>query len=635
MATLFEQALQAHSNGDAKRAEKLCQRLLNENGSDKDALHLLGMLAAAAGDLSEALVRYRASLAADPNQPAVLFNLGNLQRRLTSDSQAIESYRSALTLHAGFVEAAVNLSSVLRERGEHEDAANVLVATSRVVRGNPKLANAQGLLRKDQGDYERAIMHYERALELAPDFADAEHNLAVVLRLDNRPMEAIEHYGRLLDRGINDYQLLHNVANAYSDLGEIEQASAGFMAALEQQPDYVHSHINLSTLRWEQGDAANYLNSFDTAFAAGYQTVPMQRAYLELLLRAERFDEIERFLASLEGVLDDAAHHNYLGRVAGRQSRWDEAVAEHKMAVSLDGASTTAPLTQVTGNPDEALNYSLDLVAAQLATGEWVAARDKLLQILADDSTHPLAVAYLSTVWRLQNDSRRTVLADYTNLVQEYWLPEPDEDGRADYLNGLITTLQALHTSQAAPLEQTLVSGTQTRGNLFGRETRELGVLQAMIKDAVTRYVLAMREHPASQFMRLPEEVNINASWSVSLSSSGYHTSHMHPLGAISGVYYVDIPAEIGAANGGGEAHAAAGCLTLGQPGIDVGVELDAEHSVVPKAGKLVLFPSFLWHGTQPFTSRHNRLTIAFDVAPRPQPNLDPSPLVGDAQVPG
>jgi predicted 2-oxoglutarate/Fe(II)-dependent dioxygenase YbiX len=33
---------------------------------------------------------------------------------------------------------------------------------------------------------------------------------------------------------------------------------------------------------------------------------------------------------------------------------------------------------------------------------------------------------------------------------------------------------------------------------------------------------------------------------------------------------------------------------------------------VEPKVGRLVLFPSFLWHGTRPFP-RGERMTIAFD----------------------
>jgi len=38
---------------------------------------------------------------------------------------------------------------------------------------------------------------------------------------------------------------------------------------------------------------------------------------------------------------------------------------------------------------------------------------------------------------------------------------------------------------------------------------------------------------------------------------------------------------------------------------------------VRPSVGKLVLFPSYFWHGTVPFTADRARLTVAFDVVPR------------------
>ena len=36
-----------------------------------------------------------------------------------------------------------------------------------------------------------------------------------------------------------------------------------------------------------------------------------------------------------------------------------------------------------------------------------------------------------------------------------------------------------------------------------------------------------------------------------------------------------------------------------------------------PKPGRLALFPSYMWHGTVPFTTDESRLTIAFDAVPK------------------
>ncbi|MDG1799917.1 MAG: putative 2OG-Fe(II) oxygenase [Luminiphilus sp.] len=38
--------------------------------------------------------------------------------------------------------------------------------------------------------------------------------------------------------------------------------------------------------------------------------------------------------------------------------------------------------------------------------------------------------------------------------------------------------------------------------------------------------------------------------------------------------------------------------------------------TIRPVVGSLVLFPSYLWHGTIPFTSDQSRISVAFDIIP-------------------
>ena len=40
------------------------------------------------------------------------------------------------------------------------------------------------------------------------------------------------------------------------------------------------------------------------------------------------------------------------------------------------------------------------------------------------------------------------------------------------------------------------------------------------------------------------------------------------------------------------------------------------DHFVRPEPGRLVLFPSYMWHGTAPFSGDEDRLTVAFDIMP-------------------
>ena len=83
----------------------------------------------------------------------------------------------------------------------------------------------------------------------------------------------------------------------------------------------------------------------------------------------------------------------------------------------------------------------------------------------------------------------------------------------------------------------------------------------------------------------------------------------MHQEGWISAVCYLELPAVVAA--GGRE-----GWLRFGRPGLVLPQDLPAEHWVRPEPGLVALFPSYIWHGTEPFSGNESRLTLAFDLVP-------------------
>jgi hypothetical protein len=83
----------------------------------------------------------------------------------------------------------------------------------------------------------------------------------------------------------------------------------------------------------------------------------------------------------------------------------------------------------------------------------------------------------------------------------------------------------------------------------------------------------------------------------------------VHPEGWISSAYYVAVPREVAGAND----HR--GWIQFGEPRWPT-PGVTAERFVEPKPGRLVLFPSCMWHGTVPFHEGEERLTIAFDAVP-------------------
>jgi uncharacterized protein (TIGR02466 family) len=223
------------------------------------------------------------------------------------------------------------------------------------------------------------------------------------------------------------------------------------------------------------------------------------------------------------------------------------------------------------------------------------------------------ALAYLGLCWRLLGDERDTLLNDYENMVRVYDVPVPQGFGSTAEFNARLNeVLGELHFATQHPPEQTLRGGTQTAGNLFVHRAPEIRALVEGLSACIADYIRRMPNDPQHPlFSRRSDKFAFATSWSVRLRRAGYHTMHMHPFGWISSAYYVDIPPEIEASD------AAGGGLKFGEPDIDLGEHGQAQRQIQPAVGRLVLFPSYMWHGTVPFDSDRARTTVAFDVLPR------------------
>jgi len=173
----------------------------------------------------------------------------------------------------------------------------------------------------------------------------------------------------------------------------------------------------------------------------------------------------------------------------------------------------------------------------------------------------------------------------------------------------LASELSRMHPNSGPYLRQSLRGGTQTSDNLFDCDNSLLAQLRARIENAVRQYISELREdddHPL--LCRRRAEFMFSGSWSSRLHDRGFHINHLHPGGWISSCYYVEVP-EVAS-----DLTAQQGWIKFGEPSFDVG--LKARRMIQPLPGRLILFPSYMWHGTVPFHDSGSRMTVAFDVIP-------------------
>ena len=100
--------------------------------------------------------------------------------------------------------------------------------------------------------------------------------------------------------------------------------------------------------------------------------------------------------------------------------------------------------------------------------------------------------------------------------------------------------------------------------------------------------------------------------WAIVIEAEGFQVPHIHPSGWLSGVYYVALP-EVVRSQGGQRA----GWIEFGEPYWDIAHSVQPElKAFQPEEGLLLMFPSYFYHRTLPFTSDQQRISISFDVVP-------------------
>lgn len=598
------QAALAHLNrNELAPAQSLLLYVLESQPENAQALQLLGVIRHHEGRGDEAEALYRRSLAADPGQPHVHHNLGNLLRAVGRVDDAVAAQQEAIRLKPNYVEAHLNLALALSDRGDHEAAVKACRAALRI---QPNYLFARQTLAAELNEVGRpkegeAIAR--QALALNPQnprqVAALENNLALSLRKQGRFQEALRlleaAQAKAPDMPAADY----NRANTLQELGRLEEAVDAYRLAVARDPINLLAHRDLNQLLYRLGDDENFLKSYDDAgmLFPEFEQLPLAKANM-LLLKDDLDGAREAYERASRQAPHSARPHDGLGLVLARQGALDEAIRAHELAVGL------AP-----GDAFAWRNFAETLLRA----GEAQRALAASERSLAIEPQNQGALAMWGVALRAAGDPRDDMLNDYERLVRVYDVPPPQgfEDAEA-FNQALNSYLDHLHRDRRESIDQTLRKGSQTLGNLFGADHAVVELLRARIDEAVADYISRMKEdgdHPL--FRRRAKAFAYSASWSARLFDCGFHTNHVHSKGWISSAYYVALPDAVQ------KPDANEGWIKFGEPNFECGLKDPVRREVQPKIGTLVLFPSYMWHGTVPFHSSQSRTTIAFDVLPK------------------
>jgi len=594
-AQRLDAARQAYGQGRPEDAARLLDAVLRSDPRSAPGHYLMGLCLMAMGDLAGAEGALKASLSIDRKRPVVMAALGEALKRAGRRAEAEKVFRQALAVDRRCVPAVIGMAELLLGLGRPADA---LQLTTPLVAGADTPTSVLGLhaeALKQLGRLDEALEVARRSVAAGNAFAELE--VAGLLREQGLYEEAEASARRALET-IGEHPTVLTVhGRTLQDLGRYDEAEADYRNALTRSALDPLAHQSLAELLWAR-------TADPERAATPLDSVLRQRPTPQLLaLRAKlytRAGQPDQAFAMLSEALRHLPDDPLLNAAAATA-----AVFAGEVEAGLACAERANEL--VPGVPRiEALLAETCLAAGRPERAASLA--EGLIEERPEDQQH---WALLAVAWRMMGDPRYREMYDYDTMVQAFTLPTPEGWPSLDaFLADLARTLDAMHAMRGDPLDQSLRNGVQTEQNLALSSDPVLRAFFKAVDQPIAEYVRRIGKGRDILRSRNTGRHRVKTAWSVRLNPEGFHADHLHPDGWISSAFYVSLPKSMG------DEASHEGWIKFGEPGTPTTPKLGPEHFVRPEPGRLVLFPSYMWHGTVPFHGEDARLTMAFDIVP-------------------
>ncbi len=493
------------------------------------------------------------------------------------------------------------------QAGDFAGAAKSYRAILALDKQNADATHLLGLVELQFGRTKEAIRLLEVGVNLRPKNPTFRFNLGVAYGTTEQFGMAIKSYRRAAKLKPNDPNILNNLGLALGSDGQLQEAEKVLRQALLLDPDLAITAVNLADV-------------------------------LCRLALPEQMQEAERLCRRVLSLPPEMAKaHAVLARSLTVGNRQGEAVVAIKTAVQLEPGNglfqeqlaelsmkSADPKTAevaarhaVRINPTRARSAGL-LGSALLAQEKLEDAKSWLHKAIKLDPTGmegceagAAANLYVAYLKKRQYDDVSTLLnLDQLVFPVEIETPE-DYENLQDFNTELARAIKDHPSLQWNPAGYVTRKGAIT-GNVLLDAQPIFKAMEIAIRNGIELFLAALPSEPTHHFKRDLSRRFRMVMWAVILDQEGHLETHIHEGSWISGVYYVSIPdfeQEIGTD--------AAGAIEFGRPAKQYDLHDGFTTRIVkPQDGRLVLFPSSMFHRTIPFRAEAERICISFNCFP-------------------
>lgn len=184
------QFTQALRDEDLDLAKQLAQRAGDLNADLAQGAFFQGRLAAAHGELTQAVGQYRKGLVARPIFSEGWRQLGDLLVRSSDMAAAADAYQTALKQRPNNVSALRGLASIRENQGRYAEALEHLRTAVQTSPQNAQLLNEYLTFEQMHGDVDRAIQIRSQLAQAQPNDLENQRQLALLYARQKQPEKA-------------------------------------------------------------------------------------------------------------------------------------------------------------------------------------------------------------------------------------------------------------------------------------------------------------------------------------------------------------------------------------------------------------------------------------------------------------
>ena len=182
-------------------------------------------------------------------------------------------------------------------------------------------------------------------------------------------------------------------------------------------------------------------------------------------------------------------------------------------------------------------------------------------------------------------------------------------------LNVQLQALIYAQKGQSAGLQKSNIGGWHSQDDMMGWAPNESRTILTQAMQMCTKYTADL--HPSGK-----RDFQFDANMWANINQKGdSNNTHCHPGCLWSGVYYVDDGIETNGDEAGGHLifeDPRFPMNSMYQPDLVMrdpeGIPQRNQHSVTPKSGMLIMFPSWLRHSVRPYKGDKDRISVAFNL---------------------